>query len=82
MVLEDTLELKAIPIVGMTGIGKTTLVQQIYEDIDVTINYGSHLFLQIGPHYYASLPNEWSYEVSCRVGWCMGCSAVDSAANT
>ncbi|XP_012827293.1 PREDICTED: putative late blight resistance protein homolog R1A-10 [Erythranthe guttata] len=41
-------------VVGMTGIGKTTLVKQVYSDPLVIDEFEIRLFVQIGPHY-----NQW-----------------------
>ncbi|KAL7160401.1 hypothetical protein ABFS83_01G092500 [Erythranthe nasuta] len=43
-----------IPVVGMTGIGKTSLVQQFYNDPLVIQEFETRLFLHIGPHYTRS----------------------------
>ncbi|KAL7098886.1 hypothetical protein ACP275_09G046900 [Erythranthe tilingii] len=49
--LEAPSELKVISLVGMAGIGKTTLVQEFYHD-PLAIEYFDHrLFLTIGPQY-------------------------------
>ncbi|KAL9177980.1 hypothetical protein ABFS82_01G095500 [Erythranthe guttata] len=38
-------------VMGMTGIGKTSLVQQVYNDPLVIKEFETRLFLHIGPHY-------------------------------
>ncbi|KAL7123342.1 hypothetical protein ACP275_01G100100 [Erythranthe tilingii] len=40
-----------ISVVGMTGIGKTSLVKQVYNDPLVIKEFETRLFLHIGPHY-------------------------------
>ncbi|KAL7123337.1 hypothetical protein ACP275_01G099900 [Erythranthe tilingii] len=41
-------------VVGMTGIGKTSLVKQVYNDPLVIKEFETRLFLHIGPHYTRS----------------------------
>ncbi|EYU33544.1 hypothetical protein MIMGU_mgv1a022875mg [Erythranthe guttata] len=43
-----------ISVVGMTGIGKTSLVQQVYNDPLVIKEFETRLFLHIGPDYTRS----------------------------
>ncbi|KAL7160480.1 hypothetical protein ABFS83_01G097800 [Erythranthe nasuta] len=49
-----TSNLLVTSVAGMTGIGKTTLVKQVYSDPLVIDEFEIRLFVQIGPHY-----NQW-----------------------
>ncbi|KAL7123336.1 hypothetical protein ACP275_01G099800 [Erythranthe tilingii] len=50
-VLDHTSTSSVKSVVGMTGIGKTTLVKHVYDDPLVIEKFETRLFLQIGPHY-------------------------------
>ncbi|KAK4427055.1 putative disease resistance RPP8-like protein 2 [Sesamum alatum] len=49
--LKDTPELQAIPIVGMAGIGKTSLAKEIYEDPDIVSHFECRAFVSVGRYY-------------------------------
>lgn len=51
LVLRETRKDRLILVKGMTGIGKTTLVQEIYKDPLVEENFDAYLFLSFGPVY-------------------------------
>ncbi|CAM8880608.1 unnamed protein product [Rhodiola kirilowii] len=47
LLLEKTSHLRIIPVVGMGGIGKSTLVKQIYDDAKVKSLFQSHAWIRV-----------------------------------
>ncbi|KAK4427110.1 ToMV resistance protein Tm-2(2) [Sesamum alatum] len=51
LLLNNTTKHLVVPIVGMAGIGKTTLAKAVYGDPDIVSHYECRAFVLVGPEY-------------------------------